>query len=241
MFGDKIQEAGFTINRIGSSIGAVIGTEYHKKAAAVLRARMAGVTDFGALLAEAVATGIEYPEDGGIIWDATTKDEAAAQLALEKIIRAWLPLGMSYTPAQVEQELTKDLGDGFELSGHIDVRTADGAIRDHKSGANDPKAYEQMGAYSILAEHKLGPVSALHVDWMKRVGVKTPASAPVTLTYDKADCVSAANRILETIQEDYLAFKKTGDPHEFRANPRTMMCSEKYCSVKGTPFCKLGG
>lgn len=242
LFTRQINEAGFDIRQTKQSIGGIVGTQFHKTAAEVLKARMEGETDFYKLVNRAMKrvdpAEFEQPTE----WDQTTPDQEAAESALEKITRAWLPLGMTLQPRAVERELRQDLDDGFELLGHVDVITADGWVRDHKTGHVKPEPQAQLGAYALLAEkHGLGPISHVAADWVKRVGKNTAQVAPVTLQYEAAECKSAANRVVDQIKQDFSAFQQSGNPWEFMANPQTMMCSEKYCPAWGTKFCKMGG
>jgi hypothetical protein len=241
MFKEEIESAGFSLRTTKRTIGAVIGTQFHSRAAAVLKARMEGCTDFEQLAKLADGISCDYNEEP-TEWDATTGDAAAADLALTKIVRAWLPTGLAIEPRLVEQKMEKDLGNGFVLSGHIDVATKENVIRDHKTGAQKPEPQAQLGGYGILFEHKYNEsVSGLVADWVKRVGKTKPQEAPKVLVFDVGECKSAANRVLDQAMDDLEAFRKSGNPWEFMANPQTMMCGEKYCTAFNTPFCKMGG
>lgn len=239
LFPTQINAAGFTLRALKASAAALVGTQFHNIAAEILRARQSGVTDF----AELVEIGMSKAEKVDFAqpteWDDPTSPQAA-MVAIEKITRAWLPTGMTINARLIEAELTKPAEAGLTLSGHIDVLTTEGVIRDHKTGKQRPSPQAQLGGYAILAEHAGHEVTGVATDWIKRVGEAKAQVMPISESFNLKECKSAAERTIDQILSDLDAFQYSGNPWEFQANPASNLCGQKYCPAFGTSFCTMG-
>jgi len=235
-----VEEAGFALVPRAQHIAGILGTAFHAACASILRnIQVDGNVD----VAAAKQTALESYESAvlaGVEWDKTTPEVAVMQLG--RMIDAWLPYGLTLKPAQIEQELTSTIpGTKHQLRGHIDLRTEDGVIHDHKTGANKTSScVQQMGAYSLLARGNGLPVTGLSRDFMRR-SPKTKAQdeiKPQALNVRQAEL--AATKQIERVVTELDKFTATGDPWVFEANPNTILCSQRLCPAWGTKFCTLG-
>lgn len=228
-----ISEAGFTVRHTKTSMGAAVGTGFHAAAAHVLENGWTPNTVDVAMAAADKA----IAEHQGVETDNTTPDLRIARVQLERMLKAWLPLGLTYRPVFTERNLTCPGGDGFTLSGHPDIYTDGNVVIDNKTGTNMPSPHAQLGQYAILVKASGLDVSGVEMHYVKRVGVNQPQPAPVREVYDLVSTVKQAIRTIDVIKESVIQFTKEGDPTLFLPNPMSLLCGQKYCPAHGTDFC----
>ncbi|WP_366654477.1 hypothetical protein [Fodinicurvata sp. EGI_FJ10296] len=225
--------------------GAAVGTAVHAAACQVLQDRIDsgryGQPD--AALELALAT-FRTEVETGCEWDDTTPDRRSAEKQILRLTNAYCQHARKHVdPWLVEQHFTADVGDGFELSGHVDVITMDAGVRDLKTGAL-PRPYQaQVGGYSLLARSQAQPIQiqALSIDFLRRAPKTKPQDPPQIERYDLSESEAAARATVQRMKADLELFRRTGDPWSFPCNPLSMMCaSDRYCPARNTGFCKFG-
>jgi hypothetical protein len=181
----------------------------------------------------------------GATWDDTTPNANTAEIQIRRMIEAYpvaMPATVNDEPA-VELSLEADAGDGWKLTGHIDLVTADGWVRDTKTGALVRPYHAQLGAYSLLVRSNrvIPAVNGLAIDFIQRAG-KTKHQPPCKeQSYNVAPCERNAMGIISRLKDDMARFDATQNPNEFLANQMSMMCTAKWCPCFGTSFCELSG
>ena len=237
---DEIRDAGYDLTKLPPSAGAALGTASHAASEFLMQRKM----DTGEL--GPVEDGIEHAVEkfgleiaDGVVWDDATPNRNTALIQLERQVRAYVPVMETFTPLALEMSLKADVGDGFVLSGHMDILTTAGDIRDEKYGALSRPYQSQLGAYSLLARSNGYQVTGLKIDWVQRVG-KTKVQPPCqTFDYDVGESEVAAHGIIARVKQDTQAFRADPDGlwRAWPANPMSLMCSDKYCPAYGTNFC----
>lgn len=246
----EIEAAGYTIRQLDPSAAAAIGTAVHAAAAHALQHKI----DTGAL--GGVDAGLEMAMESfraevetGAIWDETTPNRAVAEKQIARLTRTYMAnVAPRIDPLAVEMAYKADAGHGFELSGHVDVITRDGKIRDLKTGALERPYQAQLGGYSLLARSQGAPlkITGICIDFIRRTPQSKPQAEPVTTFYDRAVSERAAHHIIGFIKRDLDEFRarfaagKAHPEEAFAANPLSMMCSSTYCPAWGTDWCHLG-
>ena len=246
----EVQEAGCELRELRPSVGAAVGTAVHAAAAHMLQAKIdTGELADGKDGIEIAIEAFREETEPGAEWDDTTPNRAVAETQIKRLTLAYRQgVARHLNPAAVEQAWEVSAGGGFVLTGHCDVITVEGVVRDLKTGAL-PRPYQaQLGAYSLLARSQDPPirVSGVAVDFIRRTPKTKPQEPPVTETYDQDVSERAAWSVIERIKADMTDFRRRlvdGDePLEeaFLANPMSMMCRPQFCPAHGTEWCSLG-
>ena len=178
----------------------------------------------------------------GAIWDATTANRNAAQLQIRSLARAYYHgVAKHVDPLEVELYLEADAGDGFLLTGNIDLVTVQGSVRDLKTGAVDRDYFAQLGCYALLCRSQVDPydVTGIGIDWIKRTGHTKPQPPVIHKEYQLAACQRQAYDVVAAIKRDVNEFRASGNPAAFVCNTMSMMCGDKYCPAWGTDFCSI--
>lgn len=232
-----VEDAGFPLRRVDSSIGACVGTGTHSAVAHLLTEKMRtgdmGTTvdaeEVGILsLREEVAKGVAY--------DPTSPDINTSEKQVRRQAYAYrLVVAPKIEPVLVEKRLEATFGP-FVISGQVDVAT-DG-VRDLKTGVHHGIHMPQLGAYSLLL--KAHGMESTHIieDYVPRTSLKKEQGTPVSTPYDAALTERVAKAVIGRMARDVLEFQTTGDPLVFQANPNSMLCSARLCSAWGTTFCR---
>jgi len=245
----KLEKLGYKLRELPPSVGAATGTATHTGTEMLLRAKHANrVITLDEALAPAFAGFLE--ETGkGAIWDDTTPNANTAQQQISRQVAAYLygplttvmPLTVNGAPA-VELELRANCGDGWELTGHIDLIDDAFWPRDTKTGALIRPYHAQLGGYSLLVRsNAICQVAGLCIDFIQRVGKTKPQPPCQTISYPVAQCERNAMGIINRIKQDMAQFDREQNPEVFMANQMSMLCSDKYCPAFGTAFCELSG
>ena len=244
-FRKDIEAAGFELRETQPSVGAAAGTAVHAVAASVLQAKI-DTGELGKLepaLDEAMA-GFDEETGNGCEWDDTTKNRNDAQKQILRMSRAYYHgVAVNVDPLAVEFPAEATVGEGWRVTGHVDLITRNGWVRDTKTGALVRPYHSQLGGYSLLARSAgvLPQVAGVGIDFIKRGRLSSPQAEPEAMNYPVGVCEAAAWALISRIQQDMVRFIETANPWEFLANPMCMMCGPKYCPCWGTRFCELGG
>ena len=224
----QIEAAGFPLRQLLPSIGAAIGTAVH--------AAVTGWRRVGRL--ESDMTVFHEEISAGAEWDETTPN---LQIAVAQIMRmATAASALEIHPAEYELPLRASLAEGWDLTGTLDLITANGKIDDLKTGTLVRPYQAQLGAYALLAESNGRTVTDVSTTFVPRVSLKKPQPPAVRHPIDLDTAKRAAWHTAQNIMADVGRFSKSGSPWEFPANPMSLLCSPKYCSAHGTAFCTLG-
>lgn len=233
---EELKEAGYELHDTQQNIGAALGSSAHASAAYSLNSKMAegNLGSEDTALDCAFETFREISKTEGIVYDGTTPTYDKAELHLKALVRSYrAQVAPIVEPIEVEIRLEADIGDGFIVSGQFDVREIPG-LRDLKTGASSRANISQYGAYKLLCEVHNRLVERIIEDYLPRG--KTPT--PEQFEYDATIAANAARAILKRIKADVTAFRVTAEPTSFIANPQSMLCSDRYCPVWGTAFCR---
>jgi hypothetical protein len=236
----EVEGAGFALRELDPSVGAALGTAVHSGAAMLLQAKKASgqVGSESDALEFAVGEFDEGTRDGAT-WDDTTPNKNVAHFQIRRLIASYAELAGRVDPALIEFPLRVDAGDGFELTGTIDLLTKQLALRDLKSGAL-PRPYQaQLGSYSLLLKSNNVAVAETLIDWLPRAPKTKPQPSVETQRYAVDTCERAAFATIKLIKRDVTEFRRTGDPWAFQANPCSMMCVERFCPAHSTKFCDM--
>lgn len=236
-FRGLVEEKGFEVRRLKPTVAAAIGTTVHHVAAVAMRKRRGdsepGEADQAlAGFAEEIAPGAE--------WDDTTPNRQAADAQISSLTAAYLTAAEDFAaPVLVEELLRGGAGDGWELTGTLDLLDADGRVDDLKTGALSRPYFQQVGGYVLLAKANGHGVREVGITFIKRVKTGKPQPPAVRTTFDLDVATRSAWAVIEDVRRSIERFAGNGDPYELRANPMSLMCSERYCPAWGTEFCKV--
>lgn len=224
------------------NVGNVSGTAGHAGFTAALE-RVIDGNDFDPNTVYTAASENLKANVNDMEWDATTPEShglSGADFQLRRMLDAYMPIAATLKPARVEMELVMPLDTDFEFKGELDILETDGTVRDMKFGKNSYPYEAQLGGYSmLLKKHGYEPTRLL-VDHTKRTARSKPQPPTVVTEIDMNTAETAADRTAYAIMEQITAFKETGDPWSFPANPSTFLCSKTWCPAHSTSFCDLG-
>lgn len=242
---DLIREAGFEIPTERNSVAAAVGHALHAWIAIMLkRKRDTGAAKIDRAMPEEVVAEFDKEMSDGGKYDETTGGPSEALEQIHQMARSFAYYVLPYSqPKLVEAHLRANLGDGWELSGHVDEQEVDNVIIDWKSSMSPrPKPFQaQMGTYAVLVNSQPDTEPAAdvcRVGGFQRVKCGKPQPEPVIVEYNTNDCERLAWSLIDRVKESVGRFEKTGDPYEFTPNPSSNLCN--FCPVKGTPFCTFG-
>lgn len=233
---EELKALGYDLRETAQGIGAALGSSTHEAASYSLNSKIndgsLGNTSHAMDLAFEAFHEIQKTE--GIVYDSTTPTYDRAELQLKTLVHTYrLKVAPGIAPVEVEVRLEANIGDGFILSGKFDVRELE-AIRDLKTGAASRAHISQYGGYVLLCRVHQRPVDKIIEDYLPRK--KEPE--PEFYHYDAEAAVNAARAILKRMKDDVAAFRASGEPTSFIANPQSMLCSDRFCPVWGTAFCR---
>ena len=239
MLRDEIVAGGIKLWPRKVGVGAAVGHAVDAGATFMLLAKMEGDVPFE----EAGVRAIEaFREEiaGGCEYDKSVTP--TAQIA-EKQIARMLAVYASQVlpkiePESVQRELTADVGDGFILSGHWDVREVSGRLRDTKTGHDTWPAGPQFGGYALLGNAHGLPITSAVIDYIERVSLNKPQPPAVEIEYDITQCRKEAARTIKRVKQQVLEFRGSRDIEAIAANPMSQLCAAQWCSARNTEFCK---
>jgi hypothetical protein len=224
------------------SVGSAVGTAAHVAVAAMQRRRLAGEVVSVDTRAADLRTALDaFRADiaPGAEWDDTTPSLQVAEFQIERMAERCFASAEAMTPAAVELSLSAEIADGWTLTGTLDLLTTDAHLDDMKTGALRRPYQAQLGGYALLAKANGYEVRTAGTTFIAR-GKKTKPQPPAERqSYDLPTAERAAYATIQAIKRDVEAFKASGDPFAFPANPMSLMCSRRYCPAFETEFCTM--
>lgn len=248
LFPQLVAAAGFTLRRLEPHIGATVGTATHSGAGYSLKEKLNGRglgQESDAIEVSMVSFKKEIVD--GVTWDTTTRDRGAAEKQIARMVHVYRrDVAPKIEPIAVEERLKAKVADRFELSGQKDVLARmPKALEDLKTGKIRRANGVQYGAYCMIEKAHGRQVDHIFEDFIPRSAVSKEQAPAERLEYDVQACYAEAYETILDMKraiEDFVERLVTGKrPPEgaFRANPMSMLCSDKYCPCWGTDFCKL--
>lgn len=242
----EIERAGHQLRQKLPSIGASVGTTTHAAAHVLQSARVANPDltheELISLVPASLTSALEaFHEEiaTGIRWDDSTPNTLVAQQQIERMVRAYLPALRTMRPAHVELPLEAGIGDGWQLTGTLDLLTVDGHLDDLKTGSEARPYQAQVGGYSLLARANDLEVRTLGISFIERTRMRNTQRPIERQTYDLGVAERHAWNTIERVKREVGAFLETGSPDSISANPMSLMCRSNYCPAFGTSFCRL--
>lgn len=238
VFRSNVLAAGYSLAERPPGIGAAVGTATHAGAAAALKHQvnegvLGPVQDSEEI---AMVTLCDATTDGVMLDDVSPTMLIAERQVLRQL-RTWrAQVAPQIVPMHVEVRLNAEVGD-VTVSGQPDV-TVDGAIRDVKTGRVQRANGAQYGTYSLLWRAHGHAVERLVEDYIERAPLKKEQPSAISTVIDVAEAETAATAIIKRMTADLEAFRSTGEPWSFVANPASMLCGDKWCPAWGTNFCR---
>ena len=247
----KFKADGYEFRQLAPSVGAAAGTAVHKGVEVALKARWSRRTPSADEILQPAYESFLNEVEPGAVWDETTPNASVAQQQIRTMISAYLngpgkdlmPMTMADGQPAVELHLEADAGNGWTLTGTMDV-TADDFVRDLKTGALKRPYSAQLGAYALLVRSNevITDIKGLCIDFVKRAGKTKPQPQCETQEYPVVESQRYAMGIIHRIKKDMAEYEQDGNMDmAFMANPMSMMCGPKYCPCHGTKFCTYGG
>ena len=248
LFPGVVAVLGYKLRHLDHHVGGSIGTGVHASAAHILRRKMEGrdwsVSD--ALLLEAGHGALDDDISDGVIWDSTTPTRDDAEFQLRRMVTSYrIHLAPKIDPIAVEQRLEGTCA-GLKISGKKDVLARlPGGLRDLKTGKMIRANGAQYGTYSMIERAHGGQCDTIIEDHLPRARVKAEQPRPIEIHYDVGACEQEADATIRDIRrslEHFNILLENGGPtppeQAFRANPNSMLCSDRFCPVHSTPFCR---
>lgn len=246
-----VEMMGYTLRTTVSHVGAAIGTGVHHAAKVMLDEK----AKTGALPPESVATdaAIEALRERaaeGVAYDRDTTSLNAAEQQARRMTQAYrIGIAPKVNPLVVEQRFEAAVPwtkYPIILSGQSDVIAREPQrIRDLKTGKRSHHR-PQLGAYALLARTCDLDVTKTTEDFIPRVALTKPQPPAQTFDHDLDGCEQAAVAVIKHIDAQLDVFLngdearriQVGDAWAFVANPKSKLCSAKFCPAHGTEFCR---
>lgn len=247
---EEVGAAGYTLNPSRPThVGAAVGQGVHGSAGWTMEQKrvtgdLGNATEADQRGLEALAMAAEY----GVVWDGTTDTLNTAQKQVLRMTYAYRhDLAPILKPLAVEERVDGDLGDGWVLSGQVDLLCGDltTSVDDLKTGTVQRANGVQYGSYSLLWEMKGYKPTIIREHFIKRVRMDKPQPKPLTAEMDmrtaQADALEAIDDIKRSTALFHHRLAHGGRPAQsaFRANPGSSLCGAKWCPAHGTNFCTV--
>jgi len=237
-----ISASGFDIPEDCKGVAACVGTGTHKGAEMLLNEAInIGITPS---LANVTDTGIqEYRQEvyEGVQFDDITANNNEAEKQIQILTRSYyyeIFPKKNLNNAKAEESLKAVFGTD-EVTGHCDFSNLE-EITDVKTGKVSIYS-AQCGGYSLLKRsqgHEV--VKKLKCEFLPRTPLRKNYPGAVVHEYNVYNSEKHAFNVIKLIKKNVADFMESGDPWSFAANPKSMLCSPKYCSAYGTEFCEVG-
>ena len=244
----KRELTGYTFNRSPQSIAALVGTAFHAGAGNIMQFKLADLkfnqSDAEEVSIENLRSNLE---SSATEFDAVTPTTNTGEKQIRTLINSFIheaePSIFPALPPEYSRRAACSPVLHFpadtELSGHLDVETSGNEIIDFKTGKS---AYfqSQMGAYSLLKKSvEKKSAGKLTVWYFPRVALSKPYPGASAISYPVVYSEKIAFNTMQFIARDINNFMKSGDPDCIACNPKSNLCSEKFCMAFNTEFCRI--
>jgi len=237
----EIEAKGIKLYRHKADVGAAIGHALHAGGAYLLTAKRdgkpatleQGVVCAVAAFRQEIKDGCNFDKKPGV----TSAHEAEKHIGRMMFVYHAQVLQL-IDPDYIEEELRADVGDGFVLVGHPDTIEVSPTLRDLKSGADTWPAGAQLGGYVLLAKANEFEINRAIIDYIPRASIDKPQPPAEQIEYDVAQSRREAARTISRIKAAVTEYRKTSDIEAIPANPMSQLCSNRWCTARGTDFCK---
>jgi len=242
----------FDLKPRDNGVGAAVGSGVHAGAAYTLNTKMetGEIGNDNEAEDRAVEEFQTRTEEEGVIWDQTTRDRDTAKRQISRMTRTYRrKLAPELEPVIVERRLQAVVddtpGQKCIVSGQPDTVAQMGEeLHDLKTGVQQRANGAQYGCYGMVARAHGYPVDVFIEDFIKRVNPKNDQPDPTAMKLLTHVCEQLALDTINDIRrsiaefESRLAHGNAPPEGAFRANPLSMMCSDRYCAAHSTPFCR---
>lgn len=242
-FRKRFEQDGYTFTELPPSVGSSVGTAVHLSTGELDKALWSGQS---LSVDSAVEMGIASLSEelaSGAIWDDTTPNINVAQEQIRRMTSVYvprMPLTVNDQPA-VELGLKADCGNGWMLTGHMDLIDEHGFLIDKKTGSRMRSYHGQFGGYSLLVRsNKIAELTGLGMLYIPRMAKGKHQAPPVMQEYGITLCERNAMGTIKRIKSDMALYEQAGDLDvAFPCNNSSQMCTPKYCLAFGTEFCVI--
>lgn len=243
---DTMESAGFKFQPRDQVVAAIVGTATHAAAEELIKLKKEAGESADVHIDMAIGKGIDSfydqsSESEGIIYDDITNNNNTAEAQIRQLtgfykhgILPFIESDSALTEVSLEATIN-----GIDVTGHADI-ISQHDLRDFKSSKKQ-NYLAQLGMYSILNRAMGGEDKDLYVDFLPRTSIDKPFTGKTIVKYNRTIAEKVAISTIEHVKFNVELFNKTGDPYSIPANPKSMLCSNKYCTAFNTSFCKLGG
>ncbi|MEY5098768.1 MAG: hypothetical protein RJA36_1487 [Pseudomonadota bacterium] len=251
---DLFAAKGVTLHPARTNVGALIGSGVHAGAELALKGRMNGErvpqsTCEDAAIGEFRARREKEAGAARLIVDETAGDANACERQVRRMVHRYRQdVVETARPLLVERRLEAEVIDGVILSGqgdllHLDA-TATGdeqVVRDLKSTRRhmaQPMIHApQLGGYSLLYRSRGWTPNRAQLDVLPRVRLEKPQPPVTTAPLAIAETEEIAHAVVHDFAGKLLAFREDGETSRFLVNPRSFLCSQKFCRLYGKEAC----
>lgn len=241
--------AGYEVRQTGFSVAAALGTALHAGAYEILIPRLqSGTRDLGSLLdahAAAVEAFAREMERDTEMDDTTRSFDVGVKQLLRMLTVYQEQVAPDIHPVRLEQRVTARISSdpGVMISGQSDVVAEAPAIHDTKTSARGirPHIY-QLGTYinlenTIRAQEGSERVKGAVIDTIPRSPISKPQGNAARSVYEAETAARIAHFQAQRVVRDVREWRLRHDAMVFQANPNSMLCSDKFCSLHGTKTC----
>jgi len=250
-FKKHLEDDGYKFTVLPPSVGAVVGTSAHKGVEQAMIAKFYRKQATAADILGPAMEAFKKETETGCIFDDTTPNHNVAEQQIRTLVSAYIngpgktvvPLRMPDGTPAIELALRANAGDGFTLTGTVDL-AEDHGVEDFKTGSLSRNYSAQLGGYGLLAKSNgiIKDLQHLRIQFCKRVPKSKQQPQCQTQSYPVELSMQYALAIVNHVKRDWMDYKANQNIEmAFIANPCSLLCSPKYCPAYGTNFCQHGG
>lgn len=252
IFRTVVKDMGFKLRQVSNGVASIIGQGVHVSASTMLdeKARTGELAP-DSVTNDAALTKLRERAHEGVTYDRDTQNLNDAERQVLRMSHAYrVKVAPRVRPVLVEKRLETRVPwthNTIVLSGQADlVAQEPDAVDDLKTGKKRGNHRPQLGSYSLnVRSHALFNLQKLRETFIRRVSLRNPQPDPEVYEHDLAGSEQAAVAIVRHIDQTLTTFLAgderrhvlPGDPWAFPANPKSMLCSDRYCPAWGTEFC----
>lgn len=234
----------YPLRKLYPAIGGLVGTSVHMAAVLMLGGRN---SQEATMAAQAL---FETEAQGGMTLDAVTPSRTVALQQINRGSRTYaVKVLPRVQPALIEKQLTAIISPDLTLSGSPDLFTSDRVLRDLKDEIRGRPHLNQLGSYALLLRSHGHVVERVVIDHIKRQTPKALRTQPAhyeEIEYPVSTAEDSAHDVIKRTAASLMEYRQRQadkDPRAylaFRANPNSVLCTQKYCPAWNTAWCREG-